>query len=301
MLAIHGMPPQDLLVATDLSPGAALALARAAQLPARAGARIVLLHVLDVANIPRDERAAARDDAAAELCVLAARHAGAGRAIEIEIARGDASSTILDRAHAHGAGMIVVGRHGHGARRGRLIGRTIHRLIRLGDLPTLVVRAPAAAPYRRPLIATGLDDQSPRVVATAFRVLDDGVDEIELLHARPIPFEGIHALWRSERLARAIDDAVRDQLAELADATHVPADRRALAVRHHEPRRSILDELATGGFDLVAIGSNERGALARLASPGVAEAVVAAAGCDVLVVPDPTAVRRERWAHPAPP
>ena len=53
---------------------------------------------------------------------------------------GQAGREIVDAAHAHDAGIIVMGSRGHSGMTGLVLGSTAHKVIHLSDRPVLVVR-----------------------------------------------------------------------------------------------------------------------------------------------------------------
>jgi nucleotide-binding universal stress UspA family protein len=53
---------------------------------------------------------------------------------------GQAGREIVDAAHAHDAGVIVMGSRGHSGMTGLVLGSTAHQVIHLSDRPVLVVR-----------------------------------------------------------------------------------------------------------------------------------------------------------------
>jgi len=71
---------------------------------------------------------------------------------------GEAFVEIIRRSRSLGAELIVIGRHGRRPVRDMFIGTTAERVIRKGDVPVLVVNRKPRSPYRRPLIATDLED-----------------------------------------------------------------------------------------------------------------------------------------------
>jgi nucleotide-binding universal stress UspA family protein len=61
---------------------------------------------------------------------------------------GSPAGAILERARELGAGMIVVGSHGHSALGGLLLGSVAHKLTQLSTCPVLVVRDEASLQER---------------------------------------------------------------------------------------------------------------------------------------------------------
>lgn len=161
-----------LLAATDLSARARQALERAARLARQHGARLTLLHVLPPHLAERSAadlisttgqppplpgletaHAALRAESAAATSIL-----GSSRALETRVVAGKDFVEIIRSARALAADLVVLGAHGENFLRDWVLGTTAERVARKGDRSVLVVKQPAAADYRRVLVAV---DYSP--------------------------------------------------------------------------------------------------------------------------------------------
>jgi nucleotide-binding universal stress UspA family protein len=283
----------SILVATDFSEGATWALRRAARLPLGPGSVLTLLHVLPQGLPPS---LAARSATAAErqLGRLAeeAREAGArestvGPSVETRIATGTPFVEIIRRARAAGADLVAIGRHGGGGLRDLLIGSTAARVIRHGDMPVLVVGASPAGPYRRPLLAAPLEDTLRQIIDTALAVLPEVPPRLTALHASEMPFEGFMTpLFTSRQMQSYRRDAVGAAREDLRSAIRrlVPAGTHcALRVLPGDPRALVAREASRRRCDLLVVGTHARSGLAHVLLGSVAESVLGAARCDVLV------------------
>lgn len=278
-------PLATLLVPTDFSPGADAALERAASLPLTPDATLHVLHVLP-ANLPRKIRSQAEPEARraleqrAALASAAARRADNG---EIEIVpllvRGQEHVEIIRQARARGAELIVLGRHSRRALRDRFLGSTAERVIRMGDLPVLVVRRRPSGPYRCPIAALDLADAARRVVQLALRLLDPGASRCWLVHAYRVPFEQwMTAADRKEWHAR-----VDQKLKRFVDRLDVPGVRLEPILRAGRPESVVFEEVMRLGGDLIALGTHARSGLAYALMGSVAGKVLHNAPCDVVV------------------
>ncbi|HVY46768.1 MAG TPA: universal stress protein [Minicystis sp.] len=143
---------QHILVATDFSACAALAVDVAVDLAQQFGAKLTLLHVFEPPlqydmgwsyPIPPMVDLQAVDEQAleAELERLRARFP----AIEAVSSSGSAWRRILAIAKARGADLVVMGTHGrHGLPRA-LLGSVAEKVVRMSEVPVLTVRLPGAA------------------------------------------------------------------------------------------------------------------------------------------------------------
>lgn len=299
MATAHPREPrrlETLLVATDFSPGALHAMRRALLLPAVPGARIHLVHVID-AFPPTAGGRARREAAAQRLELVAARmrrqSATLGRsAPEIipSVLVGPPHVEIIRRSRLAKAELVLVGRHRGRGWRGAVLGTTAARVVRLGDTPVLVVKGKPPGPYRRVLVGVGLEDVSLPLAALASRLLDPEAEPLTLLHASQPPPLGrlISAAGSAREKAADRRSEGRQAAAQMKALVAALADRHPdLALRtlifHGDPRRLLLARAARAGADLVAVGTHGRTGVTHILLGSVAEDVVAAAPCDVLV------------------
>jgi nucleotide-binding universal stress UspA family protein len=282
---------KTVLVPTDFSKGAERALGRALLLPLAQGARLHVLHVLP-GDLPVKVRAKVEAKAKRTLDrVLSRARAGMtiGREgnLTSEILVGEAFVEIIRCSRRMGAELIVLGRHGCRPIRDMFIGTTAERVARKGDVPVLVVNRTPVRPYRRPLIATDLGDASHRTFELALRILGFGVPTIHVVHAFNVPFEGFVTPTFSAREKSDYRKALRETaVAGLSAflATYEDVDVRwKTAIRAGDARSVTLGEAARRRTDLIAIGTHGRAGVAHALLGSVAEWVITAALCDVLV------------------
>ena len=280
---------KSVLVATDLSPGAANALARSVLLPFEHGATLWLVHVLPeslpdkYAEAVRDKAGAALRNEAAALRRMAEERGTDGPGIECALLTGKPHVEIIRHARAHAADLVVVGRHGRQAVGDTLVGSTAERVIRKGDVPVLVVKQEAKGPYRRALVAIDLTDTSRREADLALALLPEAAREIALVHAYHVAFEnwfseGSLEGYRREHVEHARQTATR--LAALLGSEGVDC---RVSVHEGDPRVVVLREAAQEGSDLIVLGTHGRAGLAHALLGSVAEWLIRASPCDVAV------------------
>lgn len=284
-------PFARVLVACDFSAGATRAIARAARLPLAPGGTITLLHVVPdrVPHRLRDaaEALARRHLARAAKSVAAA--AGDQRDLHVnpELGHGQPYVEIIRRARAHRAELVVLGRHGRRPFRDMFLGSTAERVIRAGDLPVLVVSGPARHAYRRPLVAVDLEDTCPAVLSVALRALGPEVASATLIHAYHVPFEGFVSPTVSPGEMTALRKEYRATaaraLARLEAELGETGVRWREVIARGDPRAAILAEAIRRRADLLVLGTHGRRGVAHALLGSVAERVIQAAGCDVLV------------------
>lgn len=283
-------PLRMLLVPTDFSGGAEMALGRALLLPRSGGAAIHVIHVL-----PADIPAKARVQAAAaarrnlERIVSHARDKARGARLDLtsEVLSGDPFVEIIRCSRSISAELIVIGRHGRRPVRDMFIGTTAERVIRLGDVAVLAVNGKPTHPYRRPLIATDLGDTAPRVFALALRVLGPTVTAAHVVHVFHVPFEGfvtpMSAAREHSEYRRSFHERAKAGMAKLLARYEDTGIHWKAMVRAGDPRSVILAEAVRLQSDLIALGTHGRSGVAHALVGSVAEWVIAQARCDILV------------------
>ena len=135
--------PATILVATDFSDGSGEALQFAIALAKQWGARLDLLHVIEVGvedpfggHIYGSDHHSAVDRM---LTRLVSRVEASGVACTPKIVEGNAATEITDRARTLGADMIVVGTHGRTGLAHIVLGSIAERVVRHATCPVLTV------------------------------------------------------------------------------------------------------------------------------------------------------------------
>jgi nucleotide-binding universal stress UspA family protein len=279
-------PLECVLLPTDFSDGAALALRRALQLPLAPNARLHIVHVMPE-DLPGKSRARTTVRTLLSEAVDVVRADERSRQLKITtgVLQGRSFVEIIRCARMIDAELIVLGRHGAGRLYGMRIGSTAERIVRHGDLPVLVVNAKAARPYRRPMIATALDDSARQVVTLALRIVGP-VKSIVVLHAYHVPYEGF-VFAGTDEAPTDYQLAFRNRAgASLARFTASLSDLGVTCegVLHRgDPRGAIQSETAERRIDLLAIGAHGRTGLPHAILGSVAEFAMRTVACDVLI------------------
>ncbi len=287
MAGMAGRELGSVVVGTNFSDGARAALERAIRLPLGPGATVEILHALPD---ERDRGVAEQMDAAAHERLGQARRSfkdafaakGVGKPdVFISARHGHPDIEIARHAHRGRAELIVLGRHGHTTVRDLLVGSTAERVVRRGDVSVLVVGKAPAGPYRRPLVAVDLSESARLAIEMALRLCEGTADSIAIVHALPLldtvdlPVPGYRIAEDVRRARAALSDLLRD-----FESRPVRFD---IVIHAGDPRTIILQEARHRGADLIALGTHGRSGVARAVMGSVAERVLRAATCDVLV------------------
>ena len=143
-----------ILVATDASPSSNNAIDLAADLAAKYGASLHLLHVIRQMQLPAELRNMAEVEnligsrsevmsyVASKILVDAEARARVAGVTDVhtESIEGEPATTIIDRAKAHGVDLIVMGTRGLGTVRSMMLGSVSRKVSNLSGVNCLIVR-----------------------------------------------------------------------------------------------------------------------------------------------------------------
>jgi nucleotide-binding universal stress UspA family protein len=145
---------KTILAPIDFSAASKPVVAEAQKLAKFAGARLVLLHVVQPpvmtdsdagAQMSADYAATASESAVKTLTALKKSLRARGGVAETRHLIGFPGQCILDQAVTLGANYIVLGSHGHGAFYDLIVGSTTSRVLKQARCPVLVVPPKKAA------------------------------------------------------------------------------------------------------------------------------------------------------------
>lgn len=313
------MTVKKILLGTDFSGEAGVALEHALRIACHTGAELVVAHA-GAALDPADEALATETAALAEYRRILAETEAVSRGHLDEIVRraraagieatelvvdGAAAGALCEAAERIDADLVVVGTRGHTGFARSLLGSVAERIVRLSSRHVLVARAVpgwqiptgSAAPapatsdwgYPRVLVPTDFSPRAEAALEAALELVAPG-GELELLHAWQLP-----ALTGSLVPGRLSDAALEPVRASIEAGAR--ANGRALIARHQDrpvrfeltivhdsPARAIASRAEEGGHHLCVMGGHGRRGIRRWILGSVAEATVRHAPCSVLVV-----------------
>ena len=137
---------KHIIVANDGSEGGFSALTMACDLAKLHRSKLHMISVEVLPDFPAsiDEIVEVKDAENHRFHAVVARALAIAKAkgvkLEVEVVAGHAVATIIERAKALKADLLVVGFMGHSALYERIIGSTADRLVRLAPCPVLVVK-----------------------------------------------------------------------------------------------------------------------------------------------------------------
>ena len=287
MTAAQNVPNLSrILVATDLSPRALKAIARAVRLAAEQGAVLTILHVLtaETGNKARQRQVALQVEKDLRRDIATLSSARDGRAT-IRVVTGTPFVEIIRHAREEAADLILVGAHGAQFIKDLLVGTTMEKIVRKGDRPVLAVKRPVRAPYHRVLVATDFSDPSRQALRLGLRLAPGA--RIYLLHA----YQGLEGqLWRADmtksqilRYRQRVAQQSREQMKDFIRRMDLNGRLIVRLLRYGRAPHVITAAAQRLRPELVCVGSVGRTGLPQILLGSVAEHVLREVSCDILV------------------
>lgn len=273
-----------ILLATDLSPHADRALARAALLAAGQGEGLAVLHAVD-----RELRtgqgheaavAAAKDLLAEDLAEAALPP---GLAVTPLARAGEAGPAIVAAAKEAGSRLVALAAP-HSDLLVEIFRRSVlHHVVRHAPCPVLVVRRRARATYRRIVVGVDLSLPSRRALEVALRLLPAEAmaqAELTVVHARAMALPPSQV---AEEQAR-VEDMLTAALARLAGEGRTAPASAVAVTEPGTPEAVLAAEVGRRRAELVVVGTLGLTGAANLLLGSTAETLLATLPCDVMAV-----------------
>ncbi|ULA59970.1 MAG: hypothetical protein LZF60_170109 [Nitrospira sp.] len=222
---------------------------------------------------------------------------------EYKLLTGVPEDAILQTADEIRAGLIVMGTHARSGLDRLKLGSVATAVLRRAHCPVFTIRAaagghPALHPLRlnlsRILVATDFSPSSETALRRAAELARLLQAEVRLLHIAELPLRASSSAQAANSTEARMERKFRQALSA-SGADDVVVEHLLL---HGDPADSILAHAARTKTRLIVMGTQGRRGVERLLLGSVAEAVIRAAHCPVLVVRN--GGRHRRLAHPAP-
>jgi nucleotide-binding universal stress UspA family protein len=282
--------PQRVLMATDLSARCDRALARAAQLAASWGSKLLVAHVVHAAELAHRDRLTSnapswrRPEPWSQTLerTLRADLAAEGIAATSRVLIGSTAEALQQAVIDDAAELVVLGIAKDAAMDLIQLGSTVDSLVRRSRVPVLNVRGRARAAYQHIVVAT--DFSTPAVQALRLAATWFAGSRLTLFHAYTPPGSTLttgpaaNDSWRT-----AVAQQCAAHLAEAALPAHVESAMHRVLERG-APESLLADYVSSAGIDLVVLGSHGRSGLARALLGSTAENLLHSLDCDTLVV-----------------
>jgi nucleotide-binding universal stress UspA family protein len=290
---------RSILVATDLRESSAEVMRAAAALAAVAGAKLHVMHALDVDPSPYipQSRELSFDDpirlAEGRLDEQIEETVPSGVEVDSrKVVVYTAHRAILERASTVAADLIVLGPHRKRVVADAFLGGTADRVIRSVRVPCFLVRAPLSLPLRRVVVPFDLSTPGRGALDLAlrwnlaFRVSDEGSlseSRLTVLHIVSNQFRLPDYAFDREVIAPELHREVHAAVMRVEGAADLSL--REEVVWGDSPTEEIVRFAAEEKTDLVVLATHGYGAIRQALIGGVAVGVTRAAPCPVLLVP----------------
>lgn len=281
---------QNIMLATDFSERSDRALRRATLLAKEAGARLMLVHVVDN-DRPRRIVDHDRKDAERLLRELASTVQGVdGVTCDARTILADPCAGIVEAVADAAPDLLVIGPHRQQILMDAFAGTTAERTIRSVACPVLMVNGAPVGPYRHVLQTTDLSEGSHAALLRFARlkignhaghsllyVFD--APALRLAMAHSMPNDGREDYLQDERTT-----ALRSLSEFMAS---IGTERAEQIVRHDETTTAneILKVAVELKADLIVVSTRGKVGLARMVLGSVTEQVLRTSPVDVLAVP----------------
>jgi len=275
---------KKLLMATDLSARSDRALQRALALAHQFGATLEVIHIVsDTVPISIAEQYEASARTTIEELAASLPSAATVKP-KVSIIRGHDHDEIIRHSEETGAELIVIGITRHTTYE-FFRGTTAERIIRIGNLPVLLVKDPVVHNYERVLVATDNSPASRRALECAAAIAPDG--EFHLLHSVHVPFTGFLGPESQAQIRQEQERQFREAFGKDIRAHAQTLGKGGLRVTFHIEEGDILsvirNQVTILKPDLLAIGSHGRSGLRQALIGTVASNLLSDPPADVLV------------------
>lgn len=262
--------PFEILLASDFTARCDRPLDRASRIQRERGGKLVIVHVLEKREMDESLVECLRADLPEE-----------AKDAEIVVRAGSAPTVLAEIAMERGSDLIVTGVARYNGIGDFLLGTAVDHIVRNAAAPVLVVRRRATFPYDRIVVASDLSDCSRTALVAAARIFPGAA--ITLIHAFHVPYEG----WlRSDAVKEDVRTEAESSLKSFLDHPDLEFARPHIEARAEEGETSsvVLSQLDRAGSGLLVLGTHGRSGFAAATIGSQAEALMAAARCDVLMV-----------------
>lgn len=291
-------------VGIDFSDESDLALRHAAMLARRAGAHLILVHVVPLpahlvedssydplfraSTLAADLSARQRVDAGELLQEVASRCREIGASCEPLLVDDNPSDGLARAAEDMGADLLVLGSHGRSGLKRFLLGSVAERAVRAAHCDAIIARGPVEAAagdgYRRIVVGTDFSPHAEGALLAASAVAAaDAIIEVVHCWQTPVLPAGIPV----GPMRADIEKNVAEAGARLI-ARHRELGSR---LRFHPVEAAAGEGLTTRAAeieaDLIAVGSHGRRGVKRWLLGSIAEVTVRHAPCSILVSRQP--------------
>jgi nucleotide-binding universal stress UspA family protein len=291
-----------IVVATDFSETASLALDRAIEFAVRHESEIALVHVMqpdipplaapEMIVIPPNYEEMLRDACTEGLTKAAQRASQAGVRVSQYLEQGKAAKRITACANEIGADLIIIGTRGNTGFKRLLLGSVAEEVVRLAEQPVLTVHPGderPIEPVRKLLFPTDFSPAAEQALAAANLILAGSEDaEIILVHTYHMA-STVVPLGGFGKGSPSLFAADAHQIASRATEPSVEALRSRgfrveVVIERGDPAEIVTELAGERDVDVIVMGTRGHSKLRQLLMGSTAERIVEHAPCPVLTV-----------------
>lgn len=229
-----------------------------------------------------------REVAAASLDALVKKYSAPGIRWETTIVDEDPAGSIIDYAQNRAIDAIIISSHGHSGLERWALGSVTERVLQRAPCPVLVARRPTAP--QRILVALDGSQLAEEALPPALALAARWNAAVTLLRVERAAHDDASISRRLDRIERSLADGAPDELRERSEAYLDTVRERRAGVPLHtvvlqgHAAQSIIDYATENDVGLIALATHGRTGLRRWIYGSVAEKVLRAAACSLLIV-----------------
>jgi len=292
-------PIKRIVVATDMSPFASRAEARAALLAHELGSESLhLLHVIDnlalealrhLDQTPLETEQRLMESSRKQLGEIEHR-LSEKYGIQVTTTTlnvGRAYTEIVRYAEFLDAGLVVLGAHGGGFVRDLFVGSTVDKVLRKLTRPLLIVKREPQVPYQKILIPVDFSETSWRATKFGMHVAPHA--HITALHAFEVPFEAmLHSAGVDDKLIKIYEAEVQAQkkkeMQQFISELGASGESLSGIIKSGSASAVIRERMEALTPDLIVIGKHGQSERDEMLPGSVTTRVIQDEDCDILVV-----------------
>lgn len=292
-------PVKRILIATDMSPLAGRAEARAALLAHELGSESVdLIHVIDnvaietlrhLTRTPLETERRLMELSSKQLTEiehrLSEKYGILVTTTTLNVGR--PYIEIVHYAELVDAGLVVLGAHSGGLVRELFVGSTVDRVLRKLTRPVLIVKREPQAPYRKILIPVDFSESSWQATEFVMNIAPHA--HIIVLHAFEVPFKAkLESDGVDDKLIRIYETEVQAQkkkeMQQFISELGAPKNTLSSILELGPASAVIRKNMEVLDPDLIVVGKHGQSKQDEALLGGVTTRVIQDASCDILVV-----------------
>jgi nucleotide-binding universal stress UspA family protein len=276
------------MVPVDFSADLELVLRFCEGLPALGIRRLVLGHAVDAAGMEGPVIAKAVDTARDKVRALQTGLVDAGLDVEVRVATGDVTDTLLAMAAEAYVDIVIAGTHGKGVLSKLIQGSVSEDIVQHSQVPTLMVRYDLLRAASHPrdiaesfarslLVPTDFSSSSMRALVTIFELPPRSIGTLHLLHVREQKLSG-----EKERKA---EEGAEFQLGNMATMAAEHEISAHTVIKKGDAKRVILQEVNERRVTGMVVGTRGPNPLQEVMLGSVSLTLMRQASCPVMIVP----------------